>query len=707
MIRIKTLYTRDLSGNDYACQASITQDYELNGNQSLTAVILPSKVNRNFIDNIAEMWSIFDFDDVEHRIVYVKKRGEGATLSVEIKAVPAFFDDFDTLRIYDEYNEHMTAQRCFSLIFADTPYSVVLNGSFDAVEWQGLGGGETRLEMFKRALERYKAEFRIVGNTVYIENQVGRDTQFQYRYRLNASNIVKEHDASALWTYARGYGDYEDEGEDGDGGGWESARLKREYTSPLAQIIGIRHAPPIKDGRIKHANVLDAQLKSLVDESLKISISADIRDLRRQGYPLAQPQMGDRVFVIDERIGLDEEVRVVAMSITRNWRGDVVDCQLTFGSDGVSKRYQSNLSTAVKDITEVMAGRKKIPFSVLDDAVLQATKLIQNANTELQFPSSGGILAVDPNNPNYLVAFTSRGIGVSSDGGATFPEAITGLGINASVITTGSMLADRIAGGILSSLNGRTTFNLNDGILEMTNTEFKLGGGADIHMLDAGNRLYFRNNDWSAGVGVGRSINNTYPYVYMGVSKSDKPTATDAADFSGFISNANDRESVDGIGNSVVGNRFHVRDKAVAFSKGFLFNVNASTAYFSPMNTDIHSYSLGTSNNRWSEIYGTLVGTSSHNAKMNIEDVDGRQAFDYFDMMKIKSYYYKDDDYTNKYNRKVGPVIEQLDPTLENLYKANESALDINSNLFLLARAFQYFVEETNVRLEALENDGN
>src|SRR5699024_3415927 len=267
-----------------------------------------SKVNRNFIDNIAEMWSFVDFDGVEHRIVYVKKRGEGDELSVEIKAVPAFFDDFDTLRIYDEYDEHMTAQRCFSVIFEDTPYSVIINGSFNAVEWQGLGGGETRLEMLKRALGRYRAEFRIVGNTVYIENLIGRDTQFQYRYRLNASNIVLENDATALYTYAKGFGDYED-GEDGDGGGWENANLVREYTSPLAQIIGKRHAPPIKDGRISDVQTMDKALKTLVDESLKLSVSADIHDLRRQGYPLAQPQMGDRVFVIDERIGLDEEVR--------------------------------------------------------------------------------------------------------------------------------------------------------------------------------------------------------------------------------------------------------------------------------------------------------------------------------------------------------------------------------------------------------------
>src|SRR5699024_6675873 len=161
--------------------------------------------------------------------------------------------------------------------------------------------------------------------------------------------------------------------------------------------------------------------------------------------------------------------------------------------------------------------------------------------------------------------------------------------------------------------------------------------------------------------------------------------------------------TADGIQNSVVGKRFHVRDKAVSFSRGYLFKTD-SDPYFSPMNTGIHSYDLGRPNNRWANIYGTIAGTSSHNAKMNIEDVDGEQAFDYFAMMKVKSYFYKDDDYTNRFNKKVSPVIEQLDPTLENLYKATDNALDINSNLFLLVKAFQHYVNKTDERLEELEN---
>src|SRR5690625_5464071 len=71
------MYVRDLSGNEFSCQATTTNEYELNGNRELSATILPSKVNRLFIDDIAEMWEITDFDDVAHKIVYAKKKGDG------------------------------------------------------------------------------------------------------------------------------------------------------------------------------------------------------------------------------------------------------------------------------------------------------------------------------------------------------------------------------------------------------------------------------------------------------------------------------------------------------------------------------------------------------------------------------------------------------------------------------------------------------
>src|SRR5699024_10777437 len=367
------------------------------------------------------------------------------------------------------------------------------------------------------------AEFEIIGNTVHIKPLIGRDAQFQFRYKLNASNIVQEVDATEFYTYAKGYGDYGHEDGEGETTDWQDAKLIREYTSPLANIpsVGIRHAPPIKDGRVKKKSTMDARLRTLVDESAQISVSADIQDLREQGYSLGQPTIGDRVFLIDERIGFNGEVRIVDMTTVRDWRGRIIDIQITFGTEGILRTHQTNLQYAVDNIEDIVSGNKILPYSVLDNAVKRATEVLQGTLTELSF-TNRGIFAIDKKDPNKQVVFNAGGIGVSNDGGATYRNAIRGDGINANFITAGSMLAERIGGGVLSSINGNTEFNLNKGDLFMEKANFTLGSGANIRFTDRGNKLYFKytgkdNITRSAGLIFGLGITGR-PLVSIGSS---------------------------------------------------------------------------------------------------------------------------------------------------------------------------------------------
>lgn len=494
------MYVRDLEGNEYVAMATTVYEAELNGNQSTSFLLEYNKPNMKFIHQIDALWEVIDDDGMEHKVMYTKKRAYGHNPVVEVRAIPKFFDYMDTSRIYEEYNEHMTAARAFSLIFEGTPFDFVLNGDFTAVQWEGFGGGETRLETFKRAIERYKAEFRIVGNTIHIENLIGRDTNFMYRHRLNASNIVKETDGSEWYTYAVGYGDYDESKEEG---GWKKAKLIVNYSSPLIKLLGRRDAPPIKDGRITKKEVMEQALKELVDNSLKISITLDIHDLREQGYPLAQPELGDRVFVIDERIGLEEEVRVTNIKITKDWRGNVLDLQLTIGSPNIVKRHQSNLQTAVKQITEVIEGVRKLPFNVLDNAVIQAARALQNVQSEVKF-TNRGIIAIDKRNPNLVTIFNSSGLGVSRDGGRTFRNAITGEGIVAEAILAGTITAghnrriDIADGRIWSYYLGKLTMNFGQYHMEFFHPDGTLigtFGPGNIKDTDVpGLRLELENN---------------------------------------------------------------------------------------------------------------------------------------------------------------------------------------------------------------------
>ncbi|MCR1994592.1 phage tail protein [Bacillus subtilis] len=466
-------YVIDLTGEEYPSMATITNDSEVNGNQILSATIEYNAVNKAFIHNIGELWRIIDHDDVEHVIKYYRRHGVGDKMAVDIKGVPVFFDKLDNDRIYERIDKHMTANEAFTRIFENTGFTFVLTDSFAAVDWEGFGDGETKLESFRRAIERYSCEFEISGNTVYLRKRIGRDTSIMYRHKLNASNIVQEIDANEMWTFARGYGNY------GDGAGgedWRNAKLIREYTSPLASILGIRHAPPIKNGNIKDRAFMDAQLKTLVDESLKISVSATIHDLRKQGYPYAQSQLGDRVFLIDERIGLNEEVRVVAQSVIRDWKGDVIDIKITFGSPGITKRHQSNLQTAIKNITDLIEGRITLPFSAVDNAVAEATKALTRMQSQLQIAENGSLLAVSRDNPNEMVIFNAAGIGVSSDGGNTFPNAITGKGVVAEAI-----YGNYIFGVNIASANGDGWFHVS-------------GARAEFHSNSNGRYVYLSPN---------------------------------------------------------------------------------------------------------------------------------------------------------------------------------------------------------------------
>src|SRR5699024_11463645 len=91
-----------------------------------------SKANSLYIRDISEMWEVVDFDDVVHKVIYSKRKGQGDELTVDIKAIPLFFDDFDNSRIYEEFNEHMTAQVAFGRIFKGTGYDFIIHDSLFA-----------------------------------------------------------------------------------------------------------------------------------------------------------------------------------------------------------------------------------------------------------------------------------------------------------------------------------------------------------------------------------------------------------------------------------------------------------------------------------------------------------------------------------------------------------------------------------------------
>ncbi|WP_424685151.1 phage tail protein [Enterococcus sp.] len=431
------MYVRDLNGEEYPLMATYTINDEINGNMDMSIEVLPVKVNQPFLADVDKLWEIVTDSDETYKVIYTKSQGSGQTAIKTLRAIPKLYDDMERTRVYEKYDGSMAIEDLLRIVFAPLDYTFRLVGAWTNIEIEGFGDGDTCLAMFQRVLSRIGAEFTFTGQSVTIREQIGTDSEVMYRHRLNASNIVQEVDAQNYYTYARGFGNFPESEP-------ENAKLKRTYTSPLISLLGRREAPPIKDGRITNSATMDKALKKLVDESIKISVSADLVDLRDKNYPYAQSNLGDRVILIDERIGLSEEVRVVARSITRDWRGRILDLRFTFGTQALTKRYQAQMNNTTQTISDILDGRKKVPFQAMSNEIQIVTKLMQSVQTQFTIDENGSMIAVDKNNPNLLVVFNAAGLAVSDDGGQTFKNAITGRGILGDCIIANSITADKL-----------------------------------------------------------------------------------------------------------------------------------------------------------------------------------------------------------------------------------------------------------------------
>lgn len=379
------------------------------------------------------MWEI-NYENIDYKIIHIKKQTRGNGFYLEVRAKPLFYWDFDKSIIHPNFNGSMTAVACFTRLFEGTGYNFSIINPSPAVSWEGFGKGSTRLELFKRAIDRYNYEFYIEGKTVYLRHLIGNDTNFMYKYKLNASNVSENIDASGMFTHIKGFGNFEEGEEDY----YSNAKLKREYTSPLADVVGFSEGKPIVDGRVSVVETMDAALIKAVEESLAITIEGTLHDVRKMGYVAAVPLKGDRVWLHDERINLEREIRLHSVTTTYDEKENITACDVTFGSQSIRDRHKSNLNAMAQAISDLLDGKIELPYDILAPRAKEMLEKLMSVDTELVLDN--GIFAVDPNNPNNIVGLNSAGWFISTDGGATAETIATAEGILANSITSGELL---------------------------------------------------------------------------------------------------------------------------------------------------------------------------------------------------------------------------------------------------------------------------
>lgn len=403
------------------------------GERTLSFLLFPTEQNAHSFDLVSEE-SLIEFKGELFRVKQLREKPRGKMKVKEVVAIRKMFDLINSHQ-YDIHNGSLTFQAALQFVLGGTGYTWSIVDSFLAEDWENFGD-DNRIALFQIILNRYRSEFTLDDRHFTFKRKIGNDSDYQFRYNYNIKTIDRSVNTNNLSTYIKGYG------KDG---------LEVEYISPNADKFinpdspdGYYHAKPVRDERYTSESALLERLKTEIQDEPELSITIDFVDMRRQGFPYDVPNEGDDVFLIYEPLDLDVEARII--EIEEEFIEDQeypIRTNVTLANFRNSfMREMVNFKKTQKQVDGIFDGSAKLPYNVLDEAVRRATEALQSAQTELEFQN--GIIARDPGNPNNLVLFTSAGIGVSRDGGATFNEALTYEGLVASVGVVGQFAANNI-----------------------------------------------------------------------------------------------------------------------------------------------------------------------------------------------------------------------------------------------------------------------
>ena len=426
------LTARDYQNNEYPLLATKVHTSELNGQDDLELRIPQQKNNNLDLLSIDKLWE-FDYNNITYKAVNVKRQTRGNSFNLNVRAMPLFYWEFSKSIIHENHDGSHTANSAFRTVFDGTGFNFVLVDFSPSVTIEGFGKGSNRLELFKRLLDRYNYEFIIQGRTVYMHHLIGNDTNFMYKYKLNASNVSSTTDASEYFTHIKGFGNFEEGEEDY----FNNAKLKREYTHPLASVVGKWEGSPIVDGRITQTSTLDEAMAQAVEESLAVTIEGTLHDVRKI-YDIAVPVKGDRVWLHDERINLEQEIRLHKIVTTYDEKDNIIACDVTFGSQSIGERHKANINSLSKRFADLLTGKLKLPIISLEQIGMDMINAIHAASSEITF-GDFGMMAISKTNPNHVFGVNSEGWYISQDGGATPKTIATAQGIYADALFAGTL----------------------------------------------------------------------------------------------------------------------------------------------------------------------------------------------------------------------------------------------------------------------------
>ncbi|MBE7133891.1 MULTISPECIES: phage tail protein [Bacillus cereus group] len=385
MLVVKGINQQEEMLTDYK---EVKRKRRVNGEHSLSFYLLNTPNVKHAYHLVDKRASIMDKSD-EYIALGINKRGHYGKL---ITAPHIFFDDMMEHQ-YNLYNGYANFKQCMDFIFNGTGWKYVNQGAFAATDFQNFGD-DTRSALLQTALNRYEAEMEInySSKTVIFKNQIGKETDAQFRYGHNLKTFEEDTDMSNFATVIRGYGkDHNDK------------EIMVEYVSPMAKIYGRIHQKPIRDERFKSKEALLEKCKKEINDVPDTRFKVSIVSLIENGLsPLHKFDLGDYVYMLYEEADVKVKIRVIEIEDdpTDPTKAPIVELS-TFKELKTASSIQAQFKQTQKQVQQLMDDGGNLNLAL--------KRLYRNSN---HYSDHTGDWYISPDDPNAYVHIGAGGLDV-------------------------------------------------------------------------------------------------------------------------------------------------------------------------------------------------------------------------------------------------------------------------------------------------------
>ncbi|AXY05489.1 hypothetical protein CUC43_00380 [Bacillus thuringiensis LM1212] len=361
----------------------------VNGEHSLSFYLLNTPNVAHAYNLVDERAIIQDQFGDEYVILGVNKRGH---YGKSISAVHIFFDDMMDWQ-YNLYNGYANFKQCMDFIFNGTNWKYINQGAFAVTTFENFGD-DTRSSLLQKALNRYGAEMQIDNRTktITFKNQIGAETDAQFRYGHNLKTFEEDTDMANFATYIRGYGK--------DAAGNE---FMVEYESPMAKVYGRIHQKPIRDERYKTKETLLEACKKEINDVPDTRFKISIVNLIANGLsPLHKFNYGDYVYMFYEKADVQIKIRVIEIEDdpTDQTKSPIIELS-TFKELKTMSAIQAQFQQTQKQVQQLLDDGGNLSLAL--------KRLYRNSN---HFSDHTGDWYISPDDPNAYVHIGAGGLDV-------------------------------------------------------------------------------------------------------------------------------------------------------------------------------------------------------------------------------------------------------------------------------------------------------